>query len=405
MQRIQFWSASRLAGAAASRRGTLALLALSGIFYWASLFIYVPTLGVYARSFGLSATLVGTILSMYGMWQALSRLPLGILADWSGRRKPYILAGFILSAVGALIMAFADDGAGLLVGRAITGLAGSAWVPMVVLFSSLFPPEQAVRASAILAVANSFSRLVATAVTGVLNDSFGYQAAFIAAAVGAGLALLATLPVREAALAPKQPSMKQIARLGLRRDVLVPTALNTVAQYIAWATTFGCLPIMARENLGASSAMISLLTSLNVFLSIAGNLVTPHIAQRFNKLHLIYATFAVLVAGTALTALSGSIGMLFLAQAVLGLGSGVNYPLLVGMSIEKVDESERATAMGLHQSVYSVGIFTGPWLSGILSDAFGMPAMFAVTAVGCALAVFGLGLLIGARRGQPGPPA
>lgn len=405
MQRIQFWSASRLAGAAASRRGTLALLALSGIFYWASLFIYVPTLGVYARSFGLSATLVGTILSMYGMWQALSRLPLGILADWSGRRKPYILAGFVLSAVGALIMAFADGAAGLLVGRAITGLAGSAWVPMVVLFSSLFPPEQAVRASAILAVANSFSRLVATAVTGVLNDSFGYQAAFIAAAVGAGLALLATLPVREAALASKQPSMKQVARLGLRRDVLVPTALNTVAQYIAWATTFGFLPIMARENLGASSAMISLLTSLNVFLSIAGNLVTPHISQRFNKLHLIYATFAVLVAGTVLTAVSGSIGMLFLAQAVLGLGSGVNYPLLVGMSIEKVDESERATAMGLHQSVYSIGIFTGPWLSGILSDAFGMPAMFAVTAAGCALVVFGLGLLISSRRRQPGPMA
>jgi MFS family permease len=51
----------------------------------------------------------------------------------------------------------------------------------------------------------------------------------------------------------------------------------------------------------------------------------------------------------------------------------------MGMSIEKVDESERATAMGLHQAVYSSGMFAGPWLSGILADAIGIQPMFAVT--------------------------
>jgi MFS family permease len=46
--------------------------------------------------------------------------------------------------------------------------------------------------------------------------------------------------------------------------------------------------------------------------------------------------------------------------------------------------------MGLHQSVYAIGMFAGPWLSGILADAIGIRWMFGVTAV----ASLALGLLL-----------
>jgi DHA1 family multidrug resistance protein-like MFS transporter len=52
----------------------------------------------------------------------------------------------------------------------------------------------------------------------------------------------------------------------------------------------------------------------------------------------------------------------------------------MGMSIVHVDEQERATAMGLHQAVYAIGMFAGPWLSGLLAEAIGIRAMFGVTA-------------------------
>jgi MFS family permease len=44
--------------------------------------------------------------------------------------------------------------------------------------------------------------------------------------------------------------------------------------------------------------------------------------------------------------------------------------------------------MGLHQSVYSIGMFAGPWLSGILADAIGLRPMFAVTAFTCLVVSF-----------------
>jgi MFS family permease len=41
--------------------------------------------------------LVGVVLAMYGLWQAIIRLPLGIAADWFGRCKPFIVACFALN--------------------------------------------------------------------------------------------------------------------------------------------------------------------------------------------------------------------------------------------------------------------------------------------------------------------
>jgi predicted MFS family arabinose efflux permease len=63
----------------------------------------------------------------------------------------------------------------------------------------------------------------------------------------------------------------------------------------------------------------------------------------------------------------------------------------MGMSIEKVDDSRRSTAMGLHQSVYAVGMFAGPWLSGILAKAMGIQPMFGwSTAAFLGLATFNM---------------
>jgi MFS family permease len=45
--------------------------------------------------------------------------------------------------------------------------------------------------------------------------------------------------------------------------------------------------------------------------------------------------------------------------------------------------------MGLHQAVYAIGMFGGPWLSGLLADAMGIRPMFGVTAFVClALGLF-----------------
>ncbi len=365
-----------------SRRLMIRLYAMAVFLYWIALYLYMPTLPTYVQSKSDNLALVGVVLSMYGLCQAIIRLPLGITADWLGRRKPFIVVGFALAGLGAWIMGVAQGVNGLIIGRAITGLAASTWVPLVVVFSSLFPPHEAVRASAMLTLVGSVGRVLATGVTGSLNELGGYSLAFFLAAGAAALAVLIVLPAREGRRPPQQPSVGAIGSLITRRDVLLPSLLNAVSQYGNWAATFGFLPILARQ-LGATDVTQSVLVSMNIGVVTLGNLMATAIVRRVGARRLVYLGFVLLSAGIGGAALAPSLPLIFVAQFCIGLGQGISYPVLMGLSIQHVADAERTTAMGLHQAVYAIGMFGGPWLSGMLADAMGIRSTFGVTAFFC----------------------
>ena len=366
----------------ASRRASITLYVIITFLFWASLYVYVPTLATYAQSKTASLALVGVALSMYGLWQAILRLPVGIASDWIGRRKPFILGGLVLAGVGAVLMAFAGRIDGIIVGRAVTGLAAATWVPLVVIFSALFPPHEAVRASAILTLVSSLGRVAATAITGSLNGVGGYGLAFFLAAALAGLAIIVTLLTREQRLPRKRQSAAGIRRLITRRDVLLPAVLAAISQYASYATTYGFLTILAKQ-MGATDGALSALVTLNLVFYSCGNLLATAIVSRIGARALVYLSFVTLAAGVVVAAIGQAMSAIFASQVLLGVGLGIAYPVLMGMSIEYVSDAERATAMGLHQSVYAIGMFAGPWLSGILAASMGIRPMFGVTAFAC----------------------
>lgn len=368
-----------------TREGRLALYILVAVFYWISMYLYVPTLPTYVQGKAGSLALVGVVLAQYGLWQAIIRLPLGISADWLGRRKPFILVGIALAGLGAWIMGTADSSNGLLVGRAITGLAAGTWVPLTVIFSSLFPPRDAIRATAILTFVSSVGRVSATSVTGWLNEWGGYSLAFFLATGAAALALLFAFAARETPNPPRRPSRIGIGHLIVRRDVFIPALLAAVSQYANWSVTFGFLPILAKE-MGASDVTLSLLLSMHIGLVTISTLLTAAVVNRIGAPRLVWATFLLMSAGIGLMAFAPSLALIFVAQFCLGIAQGFGYPVLMGMSIEHVADAERTTAMGWHQSVYAIGMFAGPWLSGMLASSLGLRPMFGITAFGCLVA-------------------
>ncbi|HHX64164.1 MAG TPA: MFS transporter [Chloroflexi bacterium] len=376
---------------ASGRRSAIVQYSAAVFLFWVGLYLYVPTLPTYVATKTNDLATVGVILSMYGLWQAIIRLPLGIVSDWLGRRKPFIIAGFFLVGLGAYVMGASESTTGMLIGRAISGLAAGTWVPLVVVFSGLFPPRDAVRASALLNLVGSVARMLSTGITGSLNNIGGYSLAFYLATGAAGLAILIILPGRETVRPPRHVSMQSIVKLVSRRDVLLPTLLSTVGQYVNWATTFGFIPILARE-LGATDVMQSLLVSMNVAVLTLGNFLATTVVRRTGARTLIYISFIAMFLGALGASLAPTLAMVFLVQFFIGFAQGMSYPVLMGLSIRDVSDEERATAMGFHQAVYAIGMFGGPALSGLIADALGMRPMFAITGVACLF----LGLL-GAR--------
>ncbi len=375
------------------RTRVVGLLAAS-FFFWGALYLYVPSLAEYVKMHVSSLAVVGVVLSMYGLWQGIVRIPLGVLVDATGRGKPYLIGGFILAALGAAIMGVSSTASGLTFGRALTGVAAGTWVPMIVIFAGFFPPEQAVFATSLLTFSSSFGQVVATSMTGLLNQVGGYGLSFKLAVAASLVAVVVMAVTRLAppagsaggpALPRKATSFASIVAVFGRRDVLAPSFAGAVLQFGNWAVVFSFLPLLAKQ-VGASDVATGLLVSLAVVAGALSNLVTTFVVNRLEMRAALIASFGLLAGGIVLAAVAHSLGLLFVSTIAIGIATGFGYPALMGLSIQRVETDRRTTAMGIHQAVYSIGMFAGPWIGGIIAEHLGIRAMFAMTAGFCFVA-------------------
>jgi DHA1 family multidrug resistance protein-like MFS transporter len=364
--------------------------------FWVALYLYVPTLPTYIKTKTVLLSKVGLVLSMYGLWMACSRLPMGIAVDCTGRGKPFIMAGLFIAAVGAVMMGAGNSLWMLTAGRAFTGIAAATWVPLLVVFSTFFKPDQAILASSLLTVSSSVGRMVATSLNGFLNGIGGYALAYYCAGVTGVVAIILMSFVSEKNQPRTGISIRSIAGLFLRKDVILPSLLSFVVHYGDWSITFGFLPILAHE-LGASDVVKSMLISLNIAAITSGNLLNTFLLKRARPLSFLFSGVLIFFFGTLCISRASSIPFVFTGTMCMGFAFGIMYPILLGMSIQKVDRRLRTTAMGIHQSVYAVGMFTGPWVSGIIADAIGLRRTFSVTGFFFLIASF---VLIVALRKQ-----
>lgn len=296
--------------------------------------------------------------------------------------------GYLVSAAGTLLLGLGGSPEALLVGRSLTGLAMGTWVPLVVVFSAFYPPAEAVRASSVVTMITALGRIAATALAGPLARWGGHLLPFLvasaAALAGATLLLLPScVPGTDRARGGPRP--RELFALFRRRDVLLPSALAAINEYAVFGISLGFLPLLARR-LGAAEVSVGLLATTSLVVSTLGNLLAASKSLRLPRSELlVLATYLAFALGVGACATARGLALLFVAQGFLGLAHGVGYPTLMGLSIRRVAADSRTTAMGVHQSIYALGIFIGPWASGVLADTVGLRPMFALTAAACLL--------------------
>ncbi|MCL5108437.1 MAG: MFS transporter [Chloroflexi bacterium] len=402
---------------------TKVLFVASTFVFWCSLYVYVPILPTYTQQLGGSLAMVGLVVGAYGVTQFVLRVPLGVFSDRLGRRKPFILFGTLTAAAGAAGFLVAGDPWGLFLARALTGVAASSWVAFTVLFSSYFPPGKAVRAMSLVTFVSGSSQLVATFAGGQIAQRFGSVSTFWVGLALAGVAALASLAVRdEPRRTTAPPSWEQVARVmtGSPRQyqstaagavsprqyqsavagavpLLLIVSFNAVlSQYAAYVTTYAFTPIYA-AGLGASRADLGLLVTAMLISSTIGQLLAGNLVERWGERVVVAGGMLIAATGIAATPFVATVPLLLGLQALNGLGRGLGFPVLMGLSVRYLPQQQRATAMGVFQATYALGMFAGPFAGGQIADAFGLDMVFYSTGVVC-LASAGLALLIPGRR-------
>jgi len=368
-----------------------ALFQAGNFLYWVALYFYVPILPVYAQGMGAPLSLVGVMLSAYGVMQLLLRIPTGLASDALGRRKPFVLAGLLLTAVGALGFVWAPAPWFLVGARAITGVAACGWVAITVMYASYFPPAQAARAIAGMGLTNGLGQIFATYSGGLAAETFGWRAPFVLSVVAgtAGmLCMAACFESRSPNRAVVPLTLRRLWEVGTSRTLLLVSLLSALNTYATFTTIYGFIPVCA-SDLGATRADLGLLTAISLVPFTLAQPIAARLTERTGFRALVVAGLALSGVMTIATPLATTFWAVTGLQVVAGLGRGLLGVSLMSLAILSVNQRERATAMGVYQAVYAIGMFLGPLAGGLIGEMAGLGAVFVTTgliSLGAALA-------------------
>jgi len=153
------------------------------------LFLVLPVLSIYALGLeGATPFLVGVIVGGYALTQAIFQVPFGTISDKIGR-KPTILVGLVIFALGSLVAGYADNIYMLMAGRFLQG-AGAIGSVVSAMIADLVEEKQRGHAMAIMGGFIAMAFAIAMGLGPVLANYFGVNTLFFVTAVLAVLAMI-----------------------------------------------------------------------------------------------------------------------------------------------------------------------------------------------------------------------
>ena len=359
------------------------------MLFWGAVYIYMPILPPYAKMVGGSLQAVGLVMGAYGLAQLLLRIPLGIWIDYLGRRKPFIFLGLLLDAAASLGLIFSDSTPMLFLSVFVAGMAASTWVAFTILFANYFPLGQVGRSMGLIFFCTRLSQAVTNYAGGAIAERWGWQGPFYAGVVLSLVGLLLTIRIPERRPEKGPPlSFKNFLLVGRNPKLLAVSTLGILLQFAISSTTTGFTPIYA-QGIGASKEELGILLFAFMSSTMLASLLSGTYARRLlSEGSVILIGYFLVAAALLPIPLVGRLGVLYALQVVVGIGTGLVFPLLFGLAIQPVPMEQQGTAMGFFQSVYAVGMSLGPFISGVVGAHFGLPSVFILSGILCLVAAF-----------------
>jgi predicted MFS family arabinose efflux permease len=287
----------------------------------------------------------------------------------------------LISAASCFVFALTDSLGWILLARSLAGVAAATWVVFTVLYSSYFVDREVHRAMSSISFVVVLSQLLGMSVSGYLVNEWGWHAPFWIGGILSIMAVVLSFFICEPEKGNSRVPVKLKDLISVIREPLLLkiSLLSILAHSIIFSTMFGFIPTYVM-NIGLQASDVSMIVfAFMIPHAVATLFMGKVIVPRIGKWKALKFAFLSTALFTLLTAFIESKGLLMLIQGFNGFSLGLLFPLLLGMAIESISHEKRATAMGVYQALYAVGMFTGPFLSGVLNSSFGIAAGFYFT--------------------------
>jgi MFS family permease len=349
------------------------------------LFLILPVFSVHAKAMpgGANATLIGLALGIYGLTQAFGQIPFGMASDKYGRKR-IIIIGLILFALGSFIAAAATNIVWVIVGRAVQG-SGAISAAVTALIADSTREEHRTKAMAMVGGSIGLTFAGSLVAAPLLYSLIGMSGMFVMIGV---LSLSAILVV--AFVVPAAPSLPP-QRVAFREVLLNPELMRlnfgVFALHMAQMAMFVVVPTALVQYMQMPLPEHWKIYLPVVLLSFVLMLPPVFIGEKRGAMKQVFI---------------GAVGLLLLVQigmwAVLSRSAEHGFWLVllllvffIAFNILEASQPSlvsrfappggRGTALGVYNTLMSLGLFCGGALGGYLTQHSGPSSVFIFGAV------------------------
>nr|BFE59447.1 MFS transporter [Dactylosporangium thailandense] len=364
--------------------------------------LVVPALPTYGEKLSASSTLVGMLVTVFGVVRLAANFPAGVLYHRLGSRR-LLVAGSALLLLGAAGAALAEhDLVLLLILRGVQGAGSGIFLTTVGVVVAL--RTEAGRRGRMLAryqTAVFFGAGVGPTIGGILANAWGLSAPFWAYAGAALLALVVAAMFIDGD--PPGDELVETSHTGssgvLRHPQYVANlAMSFSLGFVRTAALWQLVPLVAAHRFAMTLSLVGFAVTVT---SIANLVMLPAAGRAIDSLGwrvppLVAA--AAQAAALVLVALGTSPTAFWTGITVLGLAGAFIGPALSTAMVETVPAPALGSATGLQRTVGDAGFVLGPIVIGALTDAGGLSEAGGMLLVAATVIISGAWWLLAVRH-------
>lgn len=357
--------------------------------------LIIPAIPIFAKTFGVSNTLIGLIISSFAIMRFISGLFSGKLVDRFGER---VVLGFGLFMVSifTLLAGLATSYEQLLIFRTAGGLGSSMFsVSAGALILRVVSDSQRGRAQSLYNGGFIAGGVAGPAFGGVLIAISPRAPFFIYSGLLIAAGTVSLIYLHESRLGAKLEREVEERALTIREALQIKPYMYSLflaflGSWILFGMRSSILPLFVVEDLGASASIVGL--SFTIALVAQGSVMVRagKYSDKNGRKPVILTGFSIVMLALALLIVSANIYMYLVAMIVMGLGAG--FAASAGAIVGDVIKGKSGKVYAFWQMSGDAGMMVGPVLLGFVSDHFSYRA-----AIGVSAAVFSLAILAAVR--------